>query len=144
MSSLSDMEKAMEIFSTGEYTCVLCKDDTIITSTERGVKPLVGFIESCKDYTDFLAVDKIVGKSAGHLYMLMGVKCIHASVMSREAYEFLTTGGVEVTADTFTDKIINRMGNDICPMEKAVSGIEDSQLALLKIKKTIAELQKNH
>lgn len=144
MSSLSDMEKAREIFSTGEYTCVLCKDDTIVTSTERGVKPLVRFLDIGEDYTGFSAVDKIVGKSAGHLYMLMGVKCIHASVMSREACEFLTAGGVEATADTFTDKIINRIGNDICPMEKAVSGIEDSQLALLKIRETMAELQKNH
>ena len=140
----SDVEKAKEVFDSGKYTCVLCKGDTLITSTERGVKPLVDFIDSGEDYTGFSAVDKIVGKSAGHLYMLMGVKSVHAVVMSREASEFLTSGGVKATADTFTEKIINRMGNDICPMEKAVAGIDDSQLTLLRIRETMAELQKNH
>ncbi|MDE6679213.1 MAG: DUF1893 domain-containing protein, partial [Ruminococcus sp.] len=47
----SDVEKAKEVFDSGKYTCVLCKGDTLITSTERGVKPLVDFIDSGEDYT---------------------------------------------------------------------------------------------
>lgn len=144
MSSLSDMEKAKELFSTGKYTCVMCKDDKIFTSTERGVKPLVELIESQKDYTYFAAVDKIVGKAAAFLYVLIGIDRIHAIVMTKEASDILDTGCAEATADTFTDRIINRMGDDICPMEKAVSGIESPIEAFLKIRETMEELRKNH
>lgn len=144
MSLSSDILKARELFETGKYTCVLCRGEEILTSAERGVKPLVDFLENGRDYTGFSAVDKIVGRAAAHLYMLMRVTCIHASVMSRGAYELLTANGINADADIFTDSIINRTGDGICPMEKAVSGVDDSRLAILKIKETMSKLQKSH
>jgi len=41
----NDMQRAKELFESGNYTCVLCKGDEIITSTERGVKPLFTWLE---------------------------------------------------------------------------------------------------
>ena len=45
--------------------------------------------------------------------------------MTKKAKEILEKNGIKVTFETLTDKIINRTGTDICPMEKAVMDIED-------------------
>lgn len=131
-----DLIKAKMLFESGEYTCVLCKGDAILTSKDRGVKPLIEFFES-GDYRGFSAVDKIIGKAAAHLYILMGVISVHASVMSREANELLSKHNIKTSFDTLTESVINRKGDDICPMEKAVAGAEDSEAALKNIKNTI-------
>lgn len=137
-----DLIYAKEVFDTGKYTCVLCKNDTVLTSKDSGVQPLVAFVESGRKYTGFSAADKIVGKAAAHLYILMDVIAVYASVMSKDAVKLLSVHHVKVSYDTLTDSIINRTGNDICPMEKAVSGIDDSAIAFRAIQTTLAMLRK--
>ena len=45
----ADLEKAKAIFTGSDYTCVLCKGDTVYTGTERGVKPLIAWINNGKE-----------------------------------------------------------------------------------------------
>ena len=40
-----DLERAKEVFNSGDYTCVLCKGVATLTSTERGVKPLLNWLD---------------------------------------------------------------------------------------------------
>ncbi|MBQ8825019.1 MAG: DUF1893 domain-containing protein [Ruminococcus sp.] len=140
----NDLINAKKIFETGKYTCVICKDDVIMTSICKGVKPLVEWLESGTNFKDFSAIDKIIGKAAAHLYILMRVDSVHASVMSKGAFELLSENNIKASYDTLIDVIINRKGDDICPMEKAVAGINDSIVAFSKIKETISILQKIH
>ena len=137
----NDLKNAKNILDSGEYTCVLCKDDDIVLGKEKGVRPLVELIEDEKEYNGFSAADKIVGKAAAHLYILLKVSSVYAVVMSMEAEKLLSQHNIETSYDILTDSIINRKGNDICPMEKAVKGIEDSQTAFCKIKETIELLR---
>lgn len=140
----NNLINAKKIFETGKYTCVICKDDIVITSVFKGVRPLVDWLESGVNFKDFSAADKIIGRAAVHLYILMRVDSVYASVMSKGAFELLSANNIKASYDILTDVIINRKGDDICPMEKAVAGIDDSIEAFSKIKETISILNKIH
>jgi len=126
----SDLEKAKEIFDFGDYTCVLCKDEVMLTSTERGVKPLLKWLHEETDVKGFSAVDKVVGRAAAFLYVLLKVKVVYASVMSQGAVEVLSKYGIRSEYDVCVKEIINREGTGICPMEQAVKGVDVPEQAL--------------
>ena len=88
-------------------------------------------------------MDSIVGRAAALLYVCMGVAAVTADVMSVGAREVLTAHGIETTARTTADHIINRRGDGLCPMEIATAGITDPAEALAAIRKTVAALRAN-
>lgn len=137
---LSDMKKAMELLQNGGYSCVLCKNETVYTSGESGVRPIMGFLTQGVELQGFCAADKIVGKAAAMLFILAGIKEVHATVMSRTAVSALSAHGIALSCDTLVDYIINRAGTDMCPMEKAVRDIDDPAQAYTAIQKTILAL----
>ena len=104
----------------GGYTCVLCKGDAIFTGRERGVKPLIEFIESGVDFKGFLAADKVVGKAAAFLYVILGVEEVYADVMSEAAIYTLARYGIQPICDRSTKEIRNRTNTGICLMEETV------------------------
>ena len=90
----SNLTRAIEQLNSGVCTCVLCKEDIVCTSTERGVKPLLNWLDRGVDLHGFSAADKVVGKAAAFLYVLLGVKEVYAPVMSESAIYTLAGNGV--------------------------------------------------
>lgn len=133
----TDLKKAVDLLSKSEYTCVLCKGSTVFTSEERGVKPLVEWLNSKTDFKDFCAADKVVGKAAAFLYVLLGVKAVYSQVMSKSAYEILSMHGIEPLCDLSVEAIRNRSNTDLCPMEKLVLDVDDPKTALSMIKRKL-------
>ena len=82
---MNDLLKAKSILESNGFTCVLCKGDTVHTTTERGVKPLVRWLTEGTQLQGFSAADKVVGKATAYLYCLLGVKAVHSLVMSGAA-----------------------------------------------------------
>lgn len=138
---MNDSENAKDIFSSGKYTCVLCKGDIIHTSNKNGISPMIEFIEDNLDINGFSAADKIVGKAAAMLFIASGIKYVYADVMSRQAAEILDRFNVKFEYGIIAESIINRAGNDICPMEKAVENINIPDKAYLAVKSKLRELQ---
>lgn len=136
-----DLKNALELLNSGEYTCVVCRDDTIYTTKQRGVAPLLAWLDSGTDLTGFSAADRVVGRGAAFLYCLLGVKSVCARVMSFPAAEVLRAHGIPAEAETFVDTIINRAGTGPCPFEAAVWEIRDPQEALCAIRNTRRQLQ---
>lgn len=130
----SNVKKAIELLDKGNYTCVLCKDDTVYTSTERGVKPLLQWYSDGVNLEGFSAADKVVGNAAAFIYVLLGVEEVYASVMSEAAKHTLTSNGIKTQCKLLVKEIINRAGTGRCPMEEAVNGIIDPEEALAAIK----------
>ena len=130
---MTDLQRAKQILNDGGYTCVLVKQTDSFHSLERGVKPLVGLVQSGKSYKGYCAADKVVGKATAFLYTLLNVKAVHANVISQAALEVLKPSGIEVYFDTLTDHIINRKGDGICPFEQAVLFETDAQKAYIII-----------
>ena len=133
----ADLKKAVDLLFKGEYTCVLCKNDEVITSTVRGVKPLVDWLNSKTELKGFCAADKVVGKAAAFLYVLLNVDSVYAPVMSKGAIDILSQHGIEAFYDLSVEVIKNRSDTDICPMEKTVQDINDPITAFEKIKQRL-------
>ncbi len=137
----TDLEKATEMFKSGKYTCVLCKEKEIITCTERGVKPLLYMLDGKSELKGFSAADKVVGKAAAFLYLLLGVKTVYAPVMSLSAIHLLEANGICPRYDNSVENIVNRSGTGICPMEETVKELCVPTEALKAIRHRLAELQ---
>lgn len=139
---MSDIEKAKKLLSGGNFTCVLCKGDTSYTSTGKGVSPMLTFLENSTELRGFSAADKIVGKAAAMLFVCAGVTEVFAEVMSKAAVNYLNERGIACSYGVLTDKIINRKGDGLCPMELAVMDIEDEKLGFSAIKNRFDEIRR--
>ncbi len=131
---MDDYIKAKQILDSGNYTAVLCKDGQAITSTLRGVKPLVLWVEEKTDFSGFAAADKVVGKATAFLYLLLGVQTIYAQVISKPALQVLEMQGISVEYGQLVENIINRQGNGICPFEEQVLSLTDKYEAYQAIR----------
>lgn len=135
-----DLKKAIRVLNEEQYTCVLCKGGAMYKSTERGVKPLLDWLNSGMEMKGFSAADKVVGKAAALLYVLLGVKEVYAHVMSESAIDILEKNSIHVQYDISAEHIINRAGTGFCPMEKAVWDIEDAWEGKRAVEKRLAEM----
>ena len=93
---MTDLELAKEQLIKDECTCVLRKGDSVYCSHARGVKPLLSLLDSGEDYRGYSAVDKVVGKAAAMLYVLLGVSKVHAFIISEKALEVLAGNHIDV------------------------------------------------
>lgn len=136
----ANLVKAKELLEANDYTCVLQKDNTVYTSKERGVKPLLVWVNESKDFTGFCAADKVVGKAAAYLYVLLKVKAVYAKIISVPAAHVLEEHGIEVFFGEKVDAIHNRTNTGFCPMETAVWDIDNPEEALVAIRNKASEL----
>lgn len=137
---MTDLEHARRILEQEGYTCVLCKGEKILCDTRRGVKPLLELLDSGEDLREFSAADKVIGKAAAHLYYLLGVRAVHAGVISDPAKAVLEQYGIHVAFDQCVQRIQNRTQTGLCPMESAVWDISDSDDALKAIRTALKNL----
>lgn len=121
----SDMMRAGELLSSRGYSCVLMREGSTFTSYERGVKPLLKWLDSGFDFSGYFAADKVVGRGAAFLYIHLRVRGVYARVMSLSARDLLWQNGIAVVCDNYTEHIINRTGDGICPFEAIVENITD-------------------
>ena len=141
---MTDIQTAREILEKGNYTCVVCHSGQVHTATDRGVAPLLNWLEQGLSLEGFSAADRVVGRATAFLYVLLGVKAVHARVMSRPAAEVLTAYYIHCEADTMVDGIINRKGDGPCPFEAAVMGVTDASRALTAIQEKRAQMRKEN
>ncbi len=137
-----DLKTARDLLDSGDYTCVVCKGETVLTATHRGVRPLLNWVDEAQDLTGFSAADRVVGRATAFLYVLLGVTEVYARVMSRPAAQVLREHGITVFHDTLTEGIINRAGTGPCPFEDAVMQITGPRQALSAIRAKMAQMQK--
>ena len=138
---MSNINIARNILETTDCTCVFCKGETVLTDNRRGVRPLLDLLESKKVLSGFAAADKVVGKAAAYLYSLLGIKTIHAGVISEPALAVLKEHSIIVTFGSLVPSIRNRTQDGPCPMEHAVWNLQDPQDALAAIYKTLERLK---
>ncbi len=138
---MTDLEKAKKYLQSEGCTCVLCRDDRLVTSHRRGVAPLLALLDSGEDFSGYCAADKVVGKATAMLYRLLGVKALWAGVISESAIAALRESQIEAHWDQRVDHIINRDGTGPCPMEAATAHTDDPQTALAAVRETLKVLQ---
>ena len=137
---MHDIERAKSILIKNNYTCVLCKGDAELHSSLRGVRPLLDLLDTGNSFKGFSAADKTVGAGAAHLYVLLGVSCVWAAIISQKGRALLEKNGIRVLFDTEVPYIINRAGNGPCPIENATKDIESPTEALCEIHRVLSRL----
>lgn len=137
-----DLERAKRLLNDNECTVVLCHNEITYTSSQRGVRPLLTWLDDETDLMGFSAADKVVGRGAAFIYRLLGVREVHGNIMSVAAVKVLRAGGIEVSWGTLTESIMNRQKNGPCPIELATRNIQEPENALFIIRSTLENLQK--
>lgn len=138
---MTDLERAVALLHEGDHSVVLVRGDDVLVSDDRGVAPLVGWVDSGDDLSGFSAADRVVGRAAALLYVLLGVEAVHGDVMARGAMDVLSAHGITASHGTLAEQIVNRAGTGPCPMEAATAGIDEPSEALRAIKAKQAELR---
>lgn len=139
---MTDLEKAKTILSDTASTCVLCLGETIYTSQKQGIAPMLDFLAAGTVLRHFSAADKIIGKAAAMLFALAGVDGVYGEIMSKEAVPIFKRYNIDYSYSVLTDRIINRSGDGICPMEQAVENIDEPSLAEKAIRGKLKELSR--
>ena len=119
------------------HSIALCKEGKLLTSDRRGVSPMIDFLQD-----GYSVADKIVGKAAAMLFVKAGIKEVYAEILSVSGKNFLEEHGINVGYETLAEKIINRTGDDICPMEKTVADIIDPEEGYEAIRNKLKEMRK--
>lgn len=135
-----DLIKAKDLLGESKLTLAAVRNDDVITSSERGVKPLLALMDSGKGLSGYSAADKVVGMAAAYLYVLLDVKELYAGVISRKALSVLEKYRIPAEYGVLTDAVINRSGTGLCPMETAVLSAESPENALMLIRARLGEL----
>ncbi len=139
MGTHTDLERAKNLLN-GDITCVFLKGESVFTSTQRGIAPLLGLIDRGIS-AGYAAADKIVGKAAALLYLYLGVSAVYGEVMTEEAYKLLSSHGVDAEYALSAQKIINRRGDGLCPMEETVKDISSPALAVPALREKLKRLR---
>ncbi|MDE7182051.1 MAG: DUF1893 domain-containing protein, partial [Clostridia bacterium] len=92
------------------------------------------------DLAGYSVADKVVGKAAAMLFVKCGIKQVFAKTLSKNGKKILERFGIPYEYETLTEKIINRDGTDICPMEKTVLNIEDVEEGYTALKNKLKQL----
>ena len=139
---MRDLDTA-KLHLDGHSIC-LCKGSDIMTDDSRGIAPMMKLIAAGTDLQGYSAADLIVGKAAAMLFVKAGIISVFGKVMSVPALDYLKQHDIHAEYDTLTERIINRLGTDICPMEKTVAEISDAEQGYEALKQKLAELRSAH
>lgn len=122
------------------YTLVLYNGTELVTSKDKGIKPLLDLYNQGKRFDNFSSADLVMGKAVAFLHVLLGVKEIFAPTASEPALEVLRCYNIKIEYEKQVPFTMKREGTGVCPMEKAVLLITTPQEAYQAILKKYREL----
>lgn len=125
---MKDLDKAKSLLKD-DITCVIVKDDVIYTSKDSSIRPLLKLINENTDLKDYSLADKVIGKAQAFLCIYADIKEVFTYNMSKEAIKLLDKYNIKYEYNLLVDNILNNKGDDICPMEKTVKGINEPNKA---------------
>ncbi|MDE7121728.1 MAG: DUF1893 domain-containing protein [Oscillospiraceae bacterium] len=137
---MNPLEKAVELLRSKNYTFVAVSSKAEMTSTQRGIKPLLEILDSRKNLHGFSVADKVIGKGAAFLYVLLNVHEIYADVISESALDVLKNHNIRITYKTLTEAIKNRSNTGLCPIETTVKNVNDAETALVLIREKLKQI----
>lgn len=136
------LKYAAELLKKENYTLVLYNGTELVTSKDKGIKPLLDLYNQGKRFGNFSSADLVMGKAVAFLYVLLGVKEIFAPTASEPALEVLRRYNIKIEYEKQVPFTMKREGTGICPMEQAVLEIDEPDAAYKIIQKKWNELKK--
>lgn len=136
------LAEARRLILEEDVPCVFVREGAVLRPGEgTGVRPLVRALDEDPELLrGSVVVDKIVGKAAAMLAVLGGAAGVYGLTMSAAARDYLAARGIPAEWETLTERIINRTGTGLCPMETAVLDIDDPAEGLTALRETMGRL----
>ncbi|QRN84986.1 DUF1893 domain-containing protein [Clostridia bacterium] len=113
----------------------------IYSSSKKGVAPGLELVTNKVELCGGVIADKVVGKAAALLFVLLGVEAVYGLTVSAQAKTVLSDAGIFLQYDHLVDGIINREKNGPCPLEYAVRSTNEPNEALMLIQTTLKKLR---
>lgn len=137
------VEKAKQMIKNGQASCVIIKNNNIIsTATGQGISPLISIYEDKPEILDgAFVVDKIIGKAAAMMIVLGGAKRAYGEIMSASAFDYLKEHGCVTEYGERIEVVVNRAGDGMCPLERSVLDTDDPEVGYHLLKETINRLR---
>ena len=125
---MSNIDTAKEEFSKDDYSFVIAGEGKIITNKEKGLKSVIDLIESGEDFSEYSLCDKITGRAAAFLYVLLGIEAVHAKKMAKLAVQILDRAEIEYSYDEMIE--IDPVELSVLRSGSAIQAIEDIKKAI--------------
>ena len=124
-----------DILLNENHTIVIYKNDASVhTSNDRGVAPLMKLLkEDNTQLKDAMIADKVIGKAAALLMVYAKVKEVYTPTISTPALQVFKNNNIEIHYDKEVERIVNRKGDGLCPMETLCLNIENPEEAYITI-----------
>lgn len=120
---ITEMTYARQMLSIGGYKLVVCAKDSVHVSEESGLASLLSLVGE-DTWIGAAAADRVVGKAAAMLFVLLRVKSVYAGVITDPAKAVLEAQGIECVYGTLVERLIDADGK-VCPSELAVENVVD-------------------
>ena len=120
---ITEMTYARQMLSIGGYKLVVCAKDSVHVSEESGLASLLSLVGE-DTWIGAAAADRVVGKAAAMLFVLLRVKSLYAEVITETAKAVLEAQGIECVYGTLVERLIDADGK-VCPSELAVENVVD-------------------
>ena len=135
-STNDDLALAKEALFKDDLTLVLAKNARVLfKSKSHGVTDIIALIDELGESTRGASLaDSVVGRAAALLCVYSNMASVYGSRMSKGAVSILNARGIHHEFGELVPKILNRKMDDICPFDKAVSGVEDPVAALERLR----------
>ncbi|MBN2540510.1 MAG: DUF1893 domain-containing protein [Bacilli bacterium] len=121
------LDKYLILLNQEKASCFIYSEDKLVfRSNKNGVGPMIDFYNSHgKQYHNLVVVDKIMGRAAVLLSILIGATTIITNTMSDPAIELAKLYELEYHFKSNVPYIINRTKTGQCPIESSGIGITD-------------------
>lgn len=135
------LEQAKSLLISSASTIAVVSNGEVFTSHERGVKPLLHLLTEKKGFLKGASVaDKVIGKAAALLMALGEIKEVHTLIISEPAIKVFEKYNIPCFYDKKVDRIINRTGDGLCPMETLCLDVDNPAEAFTKIKEKLSKM----
>ena len=131
----ADLLKEMKVMLGKGASVVVARGGVIIATEEgRGLDPLLRLFDAGK-LSGSIVMDKVVGRAAAAICAEGGATKVYTALAGKGAAELLEKRGIPFGAEKTVETILNHEQTGSCPMEKAVSGLEEPKKMIEAIRK---------
>ena len=131
----ADLLKEMKAKLDAGASVVVARGGVIIATEEgRGIDPLL-MLSDAGRLSGAVVMDKVVGRAAAAICAEGGAAKVCTPLAGKGAAEIFERRGIPFAAEKTVDKILNREKTGGCPMEKAVSGLDEPKKMIEAIRK---------
>lgn len=124
---MNSIMHAKEYLHDNNLKMVVIRDlEVLAKSTDRGIKPIYDvYTRDNNLLKDSYVADRVIGKAAAIFLINGGIRGLYTDLISEVAIEEFSGTDIKVEYETKVPFILNREGNDLCPIENIAKNSKD-------------------